>query len=171
MSAHHINNKFSAEFRQIVRANDRMNRAGLPESNFIRPRLVNQQLSKNGVVVQGPVHMSDEAREREALPRRREAYLTEKAERSIWIESAAPEVGVRPCMQVELALTMGGGEIDTCRRESAHMVRSTHWINCVDDLLSRSQSLLYKRKESAVLFICIAEKSANMCAGAEQRAA
>ena len=115
--------------------------------------------------------MSDEAREREALPRRTETYLTEKSERSIWIESAATEVGVGPCRQVKLALTVGGSEIDTCRGESTHVVRSTHWINCVDDLLARSQSLLYKRKESAILFIRITEKGANMRAGAEQRAA
>jgi hypothetical protein len=171
MSAHDINDEFTAEFRQIVRANHGMNWTGLPQSDFIRPRLVKQQISQHGVVFQCPFHMRDEPRERKAFPRRREAHLTEKSERSVRIESAGKEVGFRPCLQVKLAMAMGRGEIDTCCGESTHMVRSTHWINCVHDLLSRSQALLYEGKESTSLLILIAEEGANVRASAEQRAA
>jgi hypothetical protein len=118
MSTHDINYKFSAESRQIVRANHGMHWAGLPQPEFICPRLISQQLSQNAVVLQSPVHMSDESRERKALPRRGETHLTEESERSIRVESAATEVGVRPCMQVKLAMTMGVSEIDTCGGES-----------------------------------------------------
>jgi hypothetical protein len=45
------------------------------------------------------------------------------------------------------------------------------WINCVDNLLSRSQALLDEGKESTSLLILIAEKGANVRASAEQRAA
>jgi hypothetical protein len=169
MSTYDIDDKFSAEPREIVRANHGMNWAGLPQSDFICPGLVNQRISQNGVVLQSPVHMSDEPRERKALPRRSETHLTEKSERSIRIESAATEVSVRPCMQVKLAMTMGGSEIDTCRGESIHMVRSTHWINCVDDLLSRGQAFLYEGKESTSLLISIAAK-AQTCARAPSSA-
>jgi hypothetical protein len=49
------------------------------------------------------------------------------------------------------------------------MVRSTYWINCVDDLLSRSQAILYEGKESTRLLILIAEEGANVRTCAEQR--
>lgn len=171
MSTHDINDKLSAEFRQIVHANHGMNWAGLPQSEFIGPRLVNQQLSQSGVVFQSPVHMSDEPRERKALPRRAETHLTEKSERRIRIKSASKEVGVRPCTQVKLAVTMGRSEIDTCGGKSAYLVGPMRRINRVDDLLSRSQAGLYEGKQSAVSFIRGAEEGANMRAGAEQRAA
>ena len=115
MSTHDINDKFSAEPREIVRANHGMNWAGVSQPDFICPGLVNQQISQNGVVLQSPVHMSDEPREWKALPRRGETHLAEKSERSIRIEPAATEVGVGPCVQVKLAMSMGGSEIDTCR--------------------------------------------------------
>ena len=171
MSAHDINNKFPAESRQIVRANHRMSWAGLPQSEFICPRLVNQQLSQIGIVLQSPIHMSDETCERKALPRRTEAYLTEKSERCIRIESAATEVSVGPCMQVKLAMIMGRSEIDTCRGVSTHMVRSTRRINRMDDFLSRSQARLNEGKKSAVLFSPVAEEGTNVRASAEQCAA
>ena len=148
-----------------------MNWAGLPQPNFICPGLVNQQISQNGIVPHGPVHMSDESREWKALPRRGETHLSEESERSIRIESAATQVGVRPGMQVKLSLTMRRGEIDACRGEQTHMVRSTQRINCVDDLLSRGQALLDEGKQSTSLLIAVAEEGANVRAGAEQRAA
>jgi hypothetical protein len=144
MSTNDINDKFSAEFCQIVQANHRMNWPRLAEAEFICPGLVDQQISQIGAVLRGPVHVSDESRERKALPRSTETHLTEKGERSIWFESAAAEVGVRPGMQVKLAMTMGRSEIDTCRCEPVHVVRPTRWINRVDDLLSRVQARLYK---------------------------
>ena len=171
MSTHDIDDKLSAEFRQIVHANHGMNRPGLPESEFIGPRLVNEQLRQSGVVFQSPVHMSDEPRERKPLPRCTETHLAEKSERCVRIESAFQEVGVRPSMQVKLAMTMGRGEIDTCRGKSAYLIRPMRWINCVDDLLPRSQAGLYEGKKSAVSFIRSPEEGANVRAGAEQRAA
>jgi hypothetical protein len=171
MSTHDINDKFSTAFRQIVQANHGMIRAGVPQSEFICPRLVNQQISQNGVVPQGPVHMRDEPRERKSLPRRTETHLTEKSERCIRIKSAAPKVGVRPRMQVKLAMAMRRGEIDARRGKSTHMFSPTRWINRVDNFLSCGQASLYERKKSTVLFIHIAEEGANVRAGAEQRAA
>ena len=171
MSTHDIDDKFSAESGQIVRANHGMICAGLPQSEFICPGLVNQQISQDGLVLQGPVHMSDEPRERKALSRRTGPHLTKKGERRIRIEPAAPEVGLRPRMQVKLAMTMRGVEIDACRGKSAYMVRPTRRVNRVDDLLSRIQARLDEGKQSTVRFIHIAEEGADVRAGAEQRAA
>ena len=171
MSTHDIDDKLSAEFRQIVHANHGMNWPGLPKPEFIGPCLVNEQFRQCGVVFQSPVHMSYEPRERKALPRRTETHLIEKSERCIRIESASKQVGVCPAMQVKLAMIMCRSEIDTCRGKSAHLVRPTRWINCVDDLLPRSQAGLYEGKKSAVSFIRSPEEGANVRAGAEQRAA
>ena len=167
MGAHDVNDKFTAEFREIVAANHGMNWTGLPQPDFVGPGLVDQQIGQHGIVPKSPVHMSDESREWKALPRRSETHLTEKSERYIRIESAATQVGVRPGKQVKLAMTMRSSEIDARRSESAHMVRSTHGINCVDDLLSPGQAILYEGKQSTSLLIVVAEEGANVRAGAE----
>ena len=90
-----------------------MNWAGVRQSILIGPGFVYQQLSQHGVVLERPVHMSDEPGKWKALLRGAETDLTEKSKGAIRIEFAATQVRVGPCMQVKLTLSMGRREINT----------------------------------------------------------
>jgi hypothetical protein len=112
--------------------------------------------------------MGDETGTRKTLPCRTSFLLAEEGERSLSIESAATEVGFRPCKQVKSALLMGRSEIDTCCGKPIDIVGPLRWVNRMNDLLASRQALLHEGKESAILVVGIAEKGTYVRASTEQ---
>src|SRR6516164_9154762 len=67
MGLHDINNNVSAELREIVRADHRINRAFVAYPDLICPRLIFQQFIEVNAHFQSPLHLSNETYQLEAL--------------------------------------------------------------------------------------------------------
>src|SRR5215475_15146553 len=96
MSAHNVNDDLPAKLGQIVRADDRVNRAILVKPCLVCLGFVLQQRIKPQFSFQSPFHMGDKPNEwKSLLPSVLPDFL-KQSERSAQIEVAIAQMRIRP---------------------------------------------------------------------------
>src|SRR4029077_17197289 len=103
MRAHDVNHSVSAEFRKMVRTDDRII---VTTPHFIDPRFKLNQIVDVRLTVRHPVHAADNATQREASLGIAARKLLEGLQHAILIEPTVLKVGFSAAPKFELAASL-----------------------------------------------------------------
>src|SRR5262245_5303965 len=103
MSAHDVNDDRPAKLGEIVRADDRVDRAVLAKPCLVCLGFVLQQSLNPQFSFQSPFHMGDKSNEVKSLMPSVPPDLLEQSERPALIEVAIAQMRISPVTELELA--------------------------------------------------------------------
>jgi hypothetical protein len=110
MRAHDVNHSVSAEFRKMIRTDDRIIVAA---PHIVDPRFKLNQIVDVRLTVRHPVHAADNATQGKSSLGIAARHLLKRLQHAILIESAVLKVGFRAAPKFELTASLDGGRINS----------------------------------------------------------
>jgi hypothetical protein len=159
MRPHDVNYRVSPDFREIVGADHGIVVAA--------PYIVHTRFELNQVfhvrpAVSGPFHVANDAAEWKSAARIAASQLLEKFQHSFLVKAAVTKIRFGVGAKLELTAVLGGRRIDTCRSQALQMIVMLLRTYHVDGLIAALKTVLYERKQHAVLFVGAVKKRTDV---------
>src|SRR5216684_4432574 len=88
---------------------------------------------------------------------------------SVLIEESALQMHVGPIEQIELAVLLRGGDIDSCCAQVVNVFVTAHGINDVNGLLAPFEAIFYEWQQDTILVFVAFEEGTDVTLGAKHR--
>jgi hypothetical protein len=159
MRPHDVNYRLSSNFREIVGADHGIVVAA--------PYIVHTRFELDEVVhmrtaVSSPFHVANDAAKWKSAARIAARQLLKKFQHPLLIEAAVTKIGFGVGAKLELTAVPGSRRIDACRSQALQMIVTLLLIYHVDGLIAAIKTVLYERKQHAVLFVGAIKKRTDV---------
>src|SRR5215469_14101271 len=166
MGAHEIDHDISAEFREIVGADDRI--------LVVQPHGIDTRFELDDLVdvtarIDRPFHVADDAAEWESTLRVPTGQALENAQHPLLVELAVAQIGVGVDAELELTDALGAAQVDPRRRQALPMRVGLMGIHHVDGFVTALESLLDEGHQDAILLLLTVEERTDMPGLGESR--
>src|SRR6266481_1242240 len=116
-----------------------------------------------------PLHVRYKTNAFESLFPSASSNLLNYCSGSVLIEESTLQMDVGPFEQIELALLLRGGYIDSCQTQLLKVFVPARGVDDVNGLLAPLEAIFYEWQEHTILVFVAFEKSTNVALGAKDR--